>query len=133
MRLRNAFLLLLLPLFLYLPSLNSEFVALDDELLILDNPTAHGLTWENIQHAFTSYDHELYIPLTLLTYQIEYSLFGQNPIFYHITNLLLHLANTLLLFVLLRKFANESTAFLAALLFGIHPINTEAVMWASAR
>ena len=133
MWLRNAFLLLLLPLLLYLPSLNSEFVALDDELLIIDNPTAHGLTWTNIQKAFTSYDPELWIPLTLLTYQIEYSLFGLNPLHEHITNILLHLGSIILFLCVCRKFLNEKTAFMAALLFGIHPLNTETVMWASAR
>ncbi|MBI3336353.1 tetratricopeptide repeat protein [Candidatus Peregrinibacteria bacterium] len=133
MRLRNTFLLILLPLLLYVPYLHNDFVALDDELLILDNPTAHGLSWKNIQNAFLSYDPELYIPLTLLTYQTEYGLFGQSSFPYHTTNLLLHLGSTVLLLYIFRKLLDEKTALVAALLFGIHPLNTETVMWASAR
>ena len=75
----------------YAPSLGNDFQAHDDTLLITQNPTAQGLTFDNIGAAFTTFDPELYIPITLLTYQVEYSLFGLNSFVFHLTNLLLHI------------------------------------------
>ena len=62
----------------FLPSLFGEFLAYDDELLLLDNPTVHGLSVSNITEAFTTYDPELYIPLTLLTHQLEWLIVGDS-------------------------------------------------------
>jgi len=126
-------LLILVPLLVYSCSLTGDFLALDDELLIIDNPTARGLTLSNITEAFTSYDPELYIPFTLLTYQLEYSLFELNPLPYHATNLLFHILNGLLVFAILKRLLSRRAAFLCALLFALHPLNVEGVAWASGR
>lgn len=124
----------LLPLLVYTPSLRNGFVNWDDGLLIMNNPWIAGLTWVNIRHAFTSYDPELYIPLTLLSYQVNYAIAGLAPWIYHLTNLLLHIVNVLLLFVIaLQLIGKKTAAFAAALLFAIHPLHTEAVAWAAAR
>ncbi|OGJ57601.1 hypothetical protein A2635_01890 [Candidatus Peribacteria bacterium RIFCSPHIGHO2_01_FULL_51_9] len=130
----SYFLLVLVPLLVYGASvLTNDFVAIDDELLILDNPKVHGLTVGNLAAIFTSYDPELYIPLTLFSHQIEYTFFGANPVVYHGVNLILHIGSTLLLFMIFRRLFTERIAFLCALIFAIHPLNTEAVAWASAR
>ncbi|PIP65300.1 hypothetical protein COU77_02730 [Candidatus Peregrinibacteria bacterium CG10_big_fil_rev_8_21_14_0_10_49_16] len=123
-----------LPLLVFFQSLSNEFVALDDELLIIDNPTSQGLSWANVKRAFTTYDPELYIPLTLLTYQLEYALFGGfDPMVVHATNLLLHVVNTLLVFLIFRRFFREYIALLCALLFSVHPLVVETVVWGAAR
>lgn len=113
--------------------LTNEFVAIDDELLILDNPKIQDVTFENFHEIFASYDPELYIPLTLFSHQIEYAFFGANPVVYHGMNLVLHIGSTLLLFMIFRRFFIERIAFSCALIFAMHPLNTEAVAWASAR
>ena len=137
---------LILTATVYWPILQSEYVAYDDELLIVDNVKARGVTFTNVKEAFRTFDPELYIPLTLLSYQLEYSMVGDwDPAVSHGMNLAIHLANTFLVFVLmsivLRRFHQKNptpytllpTPFLVALLWAIHPLNVEAVAWAAAR
>lgn len=142
-RLRPAtkamFVIVSLTLLAYGPSLGNEFQAHDDTLLITRNPTAQGLTFTNIKQAFTTFDPELYIPLTLLTYQTEYSLFGLEPFVFHLTNLLLHIGSALLIFLIAKRLAKDRPnhalliAFATASVFALHPLNTETVAWAAAR
>lgn len=115
-------------------SLQNEFVIWDDDTLVFDNPLTQHFTWRNILGAFTSYDPELYIPLTILSFQVEHLFFGFAPFFYHLDNLLLHILNAALVLALLERLGlRRSIAFLAALVFAVHPLNTEAVAWVSAR
>ena len=121
-------------LLIYARCLGNAFVGWDDGLLILENPTVQGLTMENIRRAFTTYDPELYIPLTFLSYQINFAIGGLNPLGYHLINLLLHIINALLVMMIARRITGLPWAgFACALLFALHPINTEAVAWISAR
>lgn len=119
----------------YLPSvLTNGFVHLDDALLITRNPAVHQLSFWSLQQIFTTFDPELYVPLTLLTYQIEHAIFGLNPVAFHCTNLILHSANAILVFwILLILSQKRFLAFFGALLFALHPLQTEAVVWAAAR
>jgi protein O-mannosyl-transferase len=139
MRLSNKYisweilLLILVPLIVFGSSITNSFVALDDELLIIDNPKVHGLTLDNIRQAFTTFDPELYVPLTLLTYQLDYSLFELNPIGYHATSLILHILNVLLVFMIFKQLFSKKTAFIIGLIFAVHPLNVEAIAWASGR
>ena len=115
--------------------LRGEFVNWDDTHLILQNPRISHFS----PKIFTTFDPELYIPLTLLTFQIEHALFGFDPFFFHLDNLFLHTLNVLLLFALLRSFFPPRTgsppwiAFVGALLFAVHPLHTESIAWISAR
>ncbi len=118
----------------YASKLNSEFVEWDDISLIVDNPIARGLHPLNIWKAFTSYDPELYIPLAFLSYQLDYTIGGMHPFLFHLTNLLLHLLSAVLVSGIafkLRK--NWWIAGVTGLLFVVHPLHTEAVMWVSSR
>lgn len=130
---KGAAILLVATGLIYFHSLANEFVAYDDELLIIDNPTVHGLTLTNIKTAFTSYDPELYIPVTYLLYQVEYSFFELNPVGYHAVSLLLHLAATVLVLFILKRIFDERVALILAFLFALHPLNVEAVAWASGQ
>lgn len=126
-------LIVLLTCFAYATLPWNVFVDMDDQLLIIYNQTAHGLSLANIKAAFTTYDPELYIPLTFLTYQLEYSLFGLQPGVTHVVSLLLHICSSVLLLQIFRRFFSLQVAFILSLLFALHPINTEAVAWASGR
>jgi hypothetical protein len=76
----------------------------------------------------------LYHPLTTLSFAIDYSIGRGSAFPFHLTNLLLHLANTLFVFILIKKlFSNFSVALMVALLFGIHPMHVEAVAWITSR
>ncbi|MEK7563468.1 MAG: tetratricopeptide repeat protein [Patescibacteria group bacterium] len=137
-----------LTLLVYARSLGNDFVTWDDRLLIVDNPIVHGLSWANIVAAFTTYDPEIYIPLTFLSYQINYMIGGLQPFGYHLVNLLLHMGNAILVGILAGKLLNGKLkiengklfsifhfqfSILVALLFAVHPLHTEAVVWAAAR
>ena len=118
----------------YARSLGNGFVGWDDGLLVLQNPLVKEFSARSLAGIFTSYDPELYIPLTLFTFQINHLLAGLSPWIYHATNLLLHVANSLFVaafayLLLKRKWA----AVLSGLLFAVHPLNTEAVAWVSGR
>lgn len=126
-------------------SIDYPFVRFDDGLLIYDNPAIRGISLTNIKTAFSTYDPELYIPLTLLSYQIDFLIGGIKPAIYHLQNILWHAANgvllTWLIYLLLglrdqSQIINRQSQiiplFLGAL-FISHPLNVEAVAWASAR
>jgi len=126
--------LILLTLLVYARSLGNGFVEWDDGLLITENPIVHGITPAHLWRAFTTYDPELYIPLTFVSYQMNYAIAGLSSWIYHLTNLLLHIANALLVVWFVRLLSQSSWAAVAmGFLFAIHPLHTEAVAWASAR
>lgn len=114
--------------------LGHEFVRWDDGLLIYENGIVRDPSLRSIAAAFTTYDPELYIPLTFLSYKIDYLLGGTHPLPYHFTNLVLHTLNALLVawFAFLLS-GRRFIALLCGLLFAVHPLHTEAVAWASAR
>ncbi|MBP9773080.1 MAG: tetratricopeptide repeat protein [Candidatus Peribacteraceae bacterium] len=116
------------------PIFSSQFVAWDDTQLIVTNPIVHGLSIRHIIQAFSTFDPELYLPLTFLSYQIDYTIGGLNPTIFHIHNFLLHVLNTLLIVWLLFVIAKKRwIAILCGLIFLVHPLHTEVVAWASAR
>jgi len=118
----------------YASSLRNGFVDFDDGNLIFRNPAVQELSPRTLRYVFTSYDPELYIPLTFVSYQVEHALFGANPAVVHFTNLLLHLGNILLVALIIFRFTGRRwLAVLCAAAFALHPINAEAVLWASAR
>ncbi len=121
-------------LFVYGPSLGNQFVTWDDELLITENQTIKTLSVGSIKQAFTSYDPELYIPLTFVSYQIDHAIGGEDPFVYHLHSIGLHIVNALLVTLLLFLLFNQPwIPIFCGLLFLVHPLNVEAAAWASAR
>jgi len=115
-------------------SLGNTFVMWDDNLLITGNPDVRGFSLHRIWRAFSTFDPELYVPLTILSYQLDYTLGGLHPFIFHFTNLILHTFNGLFVAWLLYLLSSRPRlALFAGLLFLVHPLNTEAVVWASAR
>lgn len=112
------------------------FVNFDDDIYITGNSDLQkGLTGESIKWAFsfsnkTSYWH----PVTWLSLMTDYELFGLNPTGYHLVNLLLHITNAVLLFLIFNRMTAKlwASAFVAAL-FALHPLNVESVAWAVER
>lgn len=111
----------------------NTFLNWDDTFLILSNPIVTHPNWKILNVAFQTLDPEFYTPLTLTAFRIIYQIFGPNAIAFHAASLLLHFLNALLLFVLFKALTiKKRWAFLGALLFAIHPMNTEAVAWIAA-
>jgi len=106
-----------------------NFLFWDDDMLILKNPYVRYLTWESITHNFAQ---ERFTALTLSIYSFMYKLWGNNPAPYHWLNLIIHLANIVLVFKLMQHFfKNIYSVILVSLLFALHPLRVESVAWVS--
>ncbi len=124
----------LLPWIVFGRSLFQDFSPIDDSFLIINNPIVHGIDWQRIKLAFTTFDPELYIPLTILSFQWDWFIGGGSPLPFHLTNLVLHSLNAVLVGLLVRRVSNSfSISIVVALLFSVHPLHTEAVVWAAGR
>jgi tetratricopeptide (TPR) repeat protein len=120
---------------LYWPVTHHNFVNFDDDDYITNNSHVQaGLTWAGVIWAFQSGAAANWHPLTWLSHMLDCQLYGLNPGGHHSTNLLFHVANTLLLFLLLRQLTGAlwRSAFVAAL-FAWHPLHVESVAWAAER
>jgi Flp pilus assembly protein TadD len=114
---------------------NFGSVDYDDNAYVFKNPhVLNGLTKDSVKWAFTTGYAGNWSPLIWLSYMLDRQLFGNNAGGYHITNLIFHIANTLLLFFVLKQMTGAlwQSAFVAAL-FAIHPFHVEAVTWVSSR
>ncbi len=119
----------------YLPVFGNQFVDYDDNRYVYDNPRVmDGISLKNLSWAFTSIWNSNWHPLTWISHMLDCQMYGLNPMGHHVTSLLLHLANTLLLFLLLVRLTGSTwrSAFVAAL-FAIHPLHVESVAWVAER
>ncbi|MFC1532333.1 tetratricopeptide repeat protein [Thermodesulfobacteriota bacterium] len=120
---------------LFLPVKNHEFIDYDVHDYVIDNPNVRkGITYNGILWAFTHTVSGNWHPITLLSHMLDCELYGLNPKGHHISNLLFHIANTVLLFLVLMRMtcAIWMSAFVAAL-FAIHPLHVESVAWIAER
>ena len=122
-------------LVLYWPVTGYDFIALDDNLYLLENPDIQqGTLRQGICWAMTTLYTTNWHPLTWLSLMADYELFGLKAAGYHISNLLLHILNTVLLFLVLRRMTGETWKCLTvAALFAVHPLNIESVVWIAER
>ncbi len=114
---------------------NFDFTKYDDNVYAYENPyVLNGLTKDGVIWAFTTNCSANWHPLTWLSLMLDCQLFGTNPGMMHLTNVVLHLANVLLLFAVLRKMTGAlwRSAFAAAA-FAIHPMHVESVVWIAER
>lgn len=129
-------LLFLLTLIAFRPALNNGFVTYDDPDYVTSNSQVQqGLTWESIKWAFQpNRETANWHPLTWLSHMMDCQLFGLNPWGHHLTSVLIHGANTVLLFlVLIKMFRAVFHSFLVAALFGLHPLHVQSVAWVAER
>jgi len=112
-----------------------EFVNYDDSFYVYKNPDIQsGVTWQSLKWAFTTDHAGNWHPVTWISHMLDWQLFGYGPAGHHLMNLFLHLANTLLLFAVLRRATGElwRSAFVAGL-FALHPLHVESVAWVAER
>ena len=106
----------------------------DDRLYLIQNDTVTAFTLQHLKEAFSDYYVGNYAPLNILSFMIDHLLWGLHPAGYHLENVLLHLANGLLFYTLLRRLAfSEWQACAAAWIFLLHPVQVETVAWVSQR
>jgi Tfp pilus assembly protein PilF len=122
-------------LVLYSPVAQFSFVDFDDDEYVSENPvTQAGLTWQGLQWAFNGIHVGNWHPLSWLSHELDCQLFGLHAGAHHLVNVAFHIANTLLLFALLRGLTGAAgrSAFVAAL-FAWHPLHVESVAWVAER
>jgi Flp pilus assembly protein TadD len=112
-----------------------SFVSYDDDVYVVANAQVQkGLTWQGVGWAFKSTSAANWHPLTWLSHMLDVQLFGLNPAGHHLTSLFIHIANVVVLYLLLEAVTGAlwSSALVAAL-FAVHPINVESVAWIAER
>jgi len=133
----------------FLPTLSGSFLNWDDNVNFLDNPAYRGLGREQVRWAFTSVSFGHYIPLTRLSWSLNWVLGGMDPWGYHLVNVLVHATNAVLVYFVARRLLASASAdgaqagqrqpdlcaaaAVAALVFGVHPLRVEPVAWITAR
>ena len=128
-------LLVLLTGLAWWPVARCGFVALDDAAYVTGNPQVQaGLTLKGVAWAFSTPHSANWHPLTWLSHMLDAQLYGLQPTGHHLTNLFLHLACTLLLFLLFNQMTGALwRSALVAALFALHPLHVESVAWVSER
>jgi len=117
------------------PALHCQFTNYDDPFYVTDNPVVRGgLRWESVRWAFTALHAANWHPLTWLAHMLDQQLFGPAAWGHHLTSLLWHAANGLLVLLLLHRLTGRlwPSAFVAAA-FALHPLRVESVAWVAER
>jgi len=140
----TPFILLIVVGFLvYYPILSNQFLDYwDDQWVVMNHYTEGGINFQNIWNILTEFYHGQYAPFNEFLYLFLYTAFGYNPFVFHLASLIIHVINSCLVFILLKKILVLSgkvelvkvqlIAFITAFIFCIHPFNVESVAWMSA-
>lgn len=119
----------------YIKVQNFDFVGYDDKLYVTQNQYVQkGISTEGIKWAFTTFHAANWHPLTWLSHMLDCEVYGLNPAGHHWTNVLFHISNTILLFLILFRMTGAiwRSAFVTAL-FALHPLHVESVAWIAER
>jgi pentatricopeptide repeat protein len=130
-----AIFIVLLCITIYGQTLQFDFINLDDDAYITLNPTVHeGLNWKTTKWAFTVFDEPYYMPLTRISYLVDVSVYGIQAGGFHLTNLALHIINSIILLLLINRLTRSRPAsVIFTALFAVHPQHIEAFVWIAER
>jgi hypothetical protein len=133
-RIAIAVVLAIVTALFYVPVLDAGFLNWDDPPYVTANPSIRSLSWVTVRWAFTTFQEGIWHPLTWLSLALDHALYGLSARGFHLTNLLLHVANTVLVFLVWERLTGAfwRSAVLAAL-FGLHPMHVESVAWVTER
>jgi tetratricopeptide (TPR) repeat protein len=116
-----------LAFFVFAFCLRNAMTGIDDHVSTVQNPAVAEFSWEKLSSGFNL---GMYAPLTWLCYALAYAIGGENPFWFHLLSLIVHVANTALVYRLLQKLELRPGIVLpVAILFAIHPIQVESVAW----
>jgi len=123
-------LILFVTALLYFKAIFYDFVILDDDIYVVENHLIKNFSIQGIKTIFSVFWAGFYQPLILLVYMIQYALFGLDPMPYHLLNIILHLFNIYLVYRIAGQLSKKRlTAYIVAILFAIHPMRVESVVW----
>jgi len=129
----TVFLLCLLVILVYSRALGNGFI-LDDETLILNNPVIRNTNSVSSLFNLSLYDSpKTYRPMQVLSYMIDYKIWGLNAFGFHLSNIILHSLNCILIYFILAALSTAGIGFAAGALFAVHPINASVVAYISGR
>ena len=147
-----VFLITLLTVLVYLPALDNDFVNWDDPYYINENLHIRSLDVQFLKWMFSTFHMQNWHPLTWLSHAIDYALWGLNPMGHHLTSIIFHALNTVLVVILIMRLFNEQhvqqsvsqspneygkaslfTALVTGIFFALHPLHVESVAWISER
>lgn len=130
-----SLLLVVFTLAIYNRATHLSFVNFDDDRYVTENPhVLAGLNWDTVKWALTSTGEANWHPLTWMSHALDCQWFRLNPAGHHITSILLHTTSAVLLFLLLWRATRRLWAsFFVAMVFALHPINVESVVWIAER
>ena len=119
----------------FIPALKNLFQSYDENAeLGMNFHVRSGLCWDNILWALSSLEYSNWYPLTWISHMLDFKLFGEQPWGHHFTNVLLHAANGVLLFLVLKRMTGALwRSMIVAALFALHPLRVESVAWISER
>jgi len=118
----------------FLPSLGNSFTNWDDPGYITECGSVKTLSPDTLSAIWSSFHKNLYKPLVMASFALEYHFFDLDPFYYHLDNLILHIINCVLVFWLISLLSGSIIcAGLTALLFGVHPMHVESVAWITER
>jgi hypothetical protein len=118
----------------YLPVLDAGFLNWDDPPYVTANTAIRSLSWTTVRWAFTTFQEGIWHPLTWLSLALDHAIYGLTPRGFHLTNLLLHVANTVLVFLVWDRLTGATIrSAVVAALFGLHPMHVESVAWVTER
>jgi len=130
----SAVVLLSVTLWVYAPLRDASFLNFDDNVHISRNPFIREFSWAGIKDIFTTSVNKTYVPLTELSFALQYRLSGFDAPAFHLVNIILHVFVCFLVLGLGRRMGLEpAAALLAAVIFAVHPMHVEAVAWVTAR
>ncbi|KAF0146397.1 MAG: Tetratricopeptide TPR2 repeat protein [Nitrospirae bacterium] len=129
---------------IYLPALQNDFVNWDDEQYIIYNSHIQTINFNFIKWAFFDFYAANWHPLTWFSHALDYAVWGLNPLGHHLSSIILHGLNTMLVIILIIKLLNSAKtnhsekdilalAIITGLLFGLHPLHVESVAWVSEK
>ena len=129
-----GFSIIVLCFIVFFKTFTSDFVNWDDNVLVLENPILKLSFLNALKNSFSVYFHGDFLPVTIMSYWADFQMSGLSSAFMHTENLILHTMSCLLLLrLLIRLSKNPELSFLIVLVFAVHPVQTESVMWISER
>lgn len=130
-----CWLIALLTFVIFSKAIICGFTNYDDPVYVTENPHVHaGLCVNSIKWAFSSLYAANWHPVTWLSHMLDWQIYGSKPAGHHFTSLLIHIVNSILLFLLLNKITGRiRCSALVAVLFAIHPLHVESVAWIAER
>ncbi len=118
----------------YSSSLSGQFTNWDDMVYVVDNSLIKTFNLQSIIRLWTENYMGNYHPLTMLSLALDRALFGLNPFMFHLNNLLVHIVNSILAFIFIRRLTgNLQIGAIAGIIFGLHTFHVESVAWISER